>query len=307
MLSILIPVYNRNIAPLINDLSYQLENATIDYEILICDDKSFPKYIKQNGSLADNKHIFFYLNQENAGRSKTRNFLAFKARFPYLLFIDCDANIIDKQFINKYLQEIDKHKDNGSFVINGGTSYRNTPPNQIHFLRWQYGKIREEIPAQKRNLNPYRSFTPFNIICSSSIFKIIQFDESLKNYGNEDTLFGIALKNANIPIFHVDNQLYHDGIDTNTIFLKKIESAINNLIYLYRNKMIDEGFIKENKLLRCYFTCKKLHILFFIKLIYRSFNKFIIRKINSDISLFWLDFYKLGYLTEILTNHEIAN
>ena len=47
------------------------------------------------------------------------------------------------------------------------------------------------------------------MLTTKNLFQICRFDESISSYGFEDTLFGIQLQLANIPLEHVDNELYH--------------------------------------------------------------------------------------------------
>ena len=58
------------------------------------------------------------------------------------------------------------------------------------------------------------------MLIPKKIFLAIKFDESITKYGHEDTLLGIMLEKEKKEIFHINNPLYHNGIENNIIFLQ---------------------------------------------------------------------------------------
>jgi len=298
MLSVLIPVYNHFVKALVHDLHQQLTKEAVPFEIILGDDASDIQYSRTNEELAElQNNIIYFKADQNLGRSKMRNLLASRAQFDYLLFIDCDANIKEHNYISNYLKAIEKYKSSSCFLVNGGVAYRKEKPASDYRLRWRYGIHREQILAEIREKNPYKSFTPFNVLISKSVFSILTFDESITSYGNEDTLFGNELQKKNIPIFHINNALYHDGLEPNQLFLKKTEIAIDNLIKLWQQEKIDATFIRNNRLFATYIYCRKRKILLGgIKFFFLIFSSLLKRLLAKVPSLFWFDVYKLGYL-----------
>ena len=297
MLSVLIPIFNHDVNSLVTALDQQLAQADINYEIILADDCSDnSEYRERNASLAQLGRVQYIQNQENMGRAKIRNLLAKKAQYPYLLFIDCDAMVGNQDYIKKYLDALAKMRPHPAFVINGGIAYRNEKPDNQHLLRWYYGKRREEESAEQRNKRPYHHFTPFNVIISKSVFEEIKFDENLTTYGHEDTLFGYQLQQKQIPYLHIDNPLYHEGLDTNEEYLKKIRLSIDNLIYISENQNINHSFLKENRLLKTYQQCKKMGL---AKLVGRHYERKA-EKMQEHLSqkprMSLIDLYKLSYL-----------
>ena len=98
MLSILIPVYNFNISNLVHALVDQIKDNSIEAEIIIVDDAS-DSQIESNHELQQLPFVTFEQLTQNIGRSKIRNYLASKARYNYLLFIDCDASIYSSHYL----------------------------------------------------------------------------------------------------------------------------------------------------------------------------------------------------------------
>ena len=297
MLSVLIPIYNHDVKTLVTALDSQLAQAGIPYEIILADDCSTDLDIREkNAGLSQLDKVQYIQNQMNMGRAKIRNLLATKAHHPYLLFIDCDAMVGNQDFIKKYVDAIEKMRTQTCCVINGGIAYRNEKPDNQYFLRWYYGKRREEESAEQRNKKPYHHFTPFNVIISKSAFEEIQFDENLTTYGHEDTLFGYQLQQKRIPYLHIDNPLYHEGLDSNEEYLKKIRLSIDNLVYISDNQNINHSFLKENRLLKTYQQCKKLGFAKLVGRLYERKAEKMQQHLSQKPCIHLIDLYKLSYL-----------
>ncbi|MBO4481552.1 MAG: glycosyltransferase family 2 protein [Bacteroidales bacterium] len=307
MLSVLIPVYNHNVIPLVTALLKQLRKSAVPFEIIMLDDASDQQYRFKNAKLDFEPEVTYLQNLFNVGRAKVRNVLATKAHYPYILFMDCDATVAQNDYIANYLEEIDKHKDTPLFVINGGVLYRDKKPKDNRYLRWYYGTHREQKPAVERNLHPYDSFTPFNVVLSREIFSHFEFDENFVTYGNEDTVFGYQLKRENIPCIHIDNGLYHDGLDTNAQYLKKVESAIDNIVSFIATDHPAVVDMKERvRLLQVYARCKKYGLSPLLAKLYPRLGARLKRKIVNAPSLFKLDLYKLLYLSAKLSPAKVV-
>ena len=300
MLSVLIPIYNHDVNNLVTTLDQQLTQSGIPYEIIMADDCSDNlDYCKRNENLSRLASVQYIQNQSNMGRAKIRNRLADAAQYPYLLFIDCDATVQHQDYIKKNLEAIEKMQKEPLFVINGGIAYQAEKPDSKYFLRWYYGKKREEESADKRASLPYHHFTPFNVVITKSLFQCINFDESLTSYGHEDTLFGCQLKEQEIPYLHIDNHLIHNGLDTNEEFLKKIRVSIGNLTKLSEDQNINKHLLEDNKLLKAYRSCSIIGLPFFLKLIFKKYQTRIEQQLCEKPSMFLLDLYKLCYLATI--------
>ncbi len=294
MLSICIATYNYDITKLVTELHRQCCMAEIDFEILIADDCSLPKYDIENQKFASISHISYWCMGKNIGRSAIRNELARRAQFSYLLFLDCDAEIENPHFIKNYIQVVHKH-----CVICGGVNYQKDKPEPNKRLRWKYGVQREIISAEMRNKNG-KGLTTFNMLIDKNLFRTITFNETIRTYGYEDTLLEYTLKKQNYTISHINNTAVHSGLDENTVFLRKIEESLYTLRELVFNKNIDANFLQFIKIYRTYCRCKKYYIspilrfLFYIK---RSSLTHYITQRNAP--LWVLDFYKLGYFCKI--------
>lgn len=262
MLSILLSTYNVVVLPLVHDLLHQARQLNIPFEILIEDDASTDWSVcVANHALLLEPEVAYFQNHVNKGRSKVRNHLAAAANYPYLLFIDGDAGMKNANFISQYVQYLRFHQQlDKPFVVLGGVAYREMTPDPAFRLRWKYGLAREQKTAAIRNIAPYKSFTPFNMLISKSVFDEVSFDEWFTTYGFEDTVFGDQLRRKEITVEHIDNELYHDGIDSNADYLRKVESAMGNLAALYKAGKLPDSFVRESRLLQTYTRCKRVRM-----------------------------------------------
>ena len=119
MLSILIPTYNFDINDLVKGLSDQCKAAAIEYEILCFDDGSKEEFKLCNRELRAYSSVVYKELEENHGRSKIRNLLAASAKYPYLLFMDCDSGIVKENYIADYISNLSPDK-----VLYGGRVYK---------------------------------------------------------------------------------------------------------------------------------------------------------------------------------------
>jgi len=291
-LSILLPIYNFDCRPLVNDLYGQCQAANFPFEIVALDDASSSQFRLLNQSLKSKAaEVKYEYLEQNVGRSRIRNLLAQRAKFDYLLFMDCDSKLVHPNYIETYLQSLNPNQ-----LLYGGRVYQaESPENQKFILHWKFGKQREESSAVKRAKQPYHSFMTNNFVIPKLLFQQIQFDESLQQYGHEDTLFGLELKARNIPILHLDNPLEHIGLEENTVFLNKTNKAIENLAQLHK-----EGKPVSTKLLNAYLKLEKYKLRNVYLLGYRVFWFFIRRNLFSNHpNLFCFDLYKLNGLVGV--------
>ena len=240
--SILIPVYNSSVQRLAEELQKQAAELTPNFQILFIDDCSDLSISYINQKVKGLENVEYEVLTENIGRSAIRNKLFAQASYEKCIVLDGDVSITKTDFIKTYLGVL---KDDN--VVVGGHIYQKNPPKDTSkYLHWLYGSQIESSPAAERQKHPYKSFMTSNFACNKTIFENINFDESIKGYGHEDTLFGERLAQLKTPILHIQNVVRHDGMDTKELFLAKQKEAVENLRVLY-----DAGKITtESKLIR---------------------------------------------------------
>lgn len=288
MLSYLIPVYNTDVRDFVRELSRQIEQSGITGEIVCLDDASDEKYRILNREMLTWKNVKYTELEKNVGRSRIRNLLVKEARYDWFIFADSDLVIVRNDFIQKYAAQT---KDRGTLVY-GGTLYGEKPAEKEKLLHWLYGIYRESLGVDQRNQNKYGTFKTNNFMISRWAFEQIGFDETVKGYGHEDTLFATDASRKGLDMVHIDNPLQHYGVETNVEFLNKQKNAIQNLAILYKQQKVGN----EIRLIRFYQTMKKWKLLWLVKLAYLKKEKTLLNNLMSgNPKLGNLDRLKLGW------------
>jgi glycosyltransferase involved in cell wall biosynthesis len=290
-ISLLIPVFDYDIVALVHSMKSALGQVPEFHEILIGDDGSSVEYREKYRSLEGNG-VRVILSEKNIGRAAIRNRLALEAKGDFLLFIDADAMLpgTAEGYMLKWLA-----MKNVPRVLCGGVLYHDgAPGDPDKLLRWKYGKKKEQRKAAERNKYPHASFSTFNVLIDKLVFSKIRFNEELKQYGHEDTLMGYQLKKAGIEVFHIDNGLIHEGLESNRDFLNKTKLGIENLSKLYDNVTDKKAFSETVRTLRVYNKLKFFRFtLILAKIFIRYRERMEIRLDSSNISLRLFSFYKM--------------
>jgi glycosyltransferase involved in cell wall biosynthesis len=290
MLSILIPTYNQDVTALVSELHRQAMEQYVDFEIIVAEDGS-DKFQDKNKMLEQLLFVKYITFKYNIGRSAIRNKLADEAQYCHLLFIDCDAEVCSPYFIEKYLAFCHE-----SCIVIGGTAYDANETNPAYSLRLTYGRKREARHANERDKN---NFATFNFLISKDIFNQVRFDETIREYGNEDMIFGHALHQLGYEFIQIENPLIHKGLDENTLFLQKTGAATRNLLLMYKTGRYPY-LQHESKLLKTFLLFEKLKLSPVLALIFTAFSSLIKRFLCSKKpSLVLYDLFKLGTICKI--------
>jgi glycosyltransferase involved in cell wall biosynthesis len=291
-ISLLIPVFDYDIAALVHGMKSALGKVPEFLEILIGDDGSSPEYKEKYHSLIGDG-VKLISSDKNIGRAAIRNKLALEAEGDYLLFIDADTMLpgTAEVYIRKWLSMLPVYR-----VLCGGILYHDAAPGDPDkLLRWKFGKWKEQRKASERNKNQHAWFSTFNVLIDKSVFSKIRFNEELKQYGYEDTLLGYQLKKAGIDIHHIDNGLIHEGLETNKEFLNKTKLGIENLSKLYDNITDKKTFSKTVLILKIYQRLRFLRMTRILARIYiRYRDRMEIRLDSGQISLLLFGLYKIS-------------
>lgn len=293
MISICVPIYNIDVTNLISSLSKQIRIDNLPCEIILIDDASSGEF-KQLNEIICAKETYIEL-PKNIGRSKIRNLFLNYAKLENLLFLDCDSKIIETNYLKKYIQFITESPNYN--IAFGGSVYDKKPPKRIKMLRWKYGIKKESQTLATRKQTPNKSFMTNNFLINKKVFEKVKFDERIREYGHEDTLFGYMLCQNNYNITHINNTVLNNNIEDNTEYLQKTEKSINNLISILEYVNNDKELIKSVTLLDFYKKMKSrklINIIYLLFLILKPILKYSFTVGYVNIYLF--DFYKLGIL-----------
>jgi len=293
MLSILIPTYNYNITNLVADLYHQAIGINIDFEIIIMEDGS-TLHLEENKVMDEFEFCRHIVLNENIGRSAVRNKLADEALYDHLLFIDCDAEVCSENFIEKYRTYCKEE-----CVVIGGTVYDPKENDRRYSLRLAYGRQREARSAMERSKeDTYHNFATFNFLISKTLFNQVRFDESIRGYGHEDTLFGHQLHELGCKFIQIENPLIHKGLDDNPTFLRKTEEGARNLYRLYKTGRYP-FLVDESKLLNTFVRIYKTGLTRLLSTLFQVIKPYMQYKLSGSVpSLRLYDVYKLLLLCE---------
>jgi len=284
-LSILIPCYNWDIYQFIKDLHHlcQKTKELTDFEIICLEDGS--SIFFSNNKISKLKKLEYQVIKHNIGRSAIRNLLAKKAKYSWLLFIDCDSKIETPKFIKNYIDQI-QLKEAENTVYYGETIYENTKSKKEITLHKKYGF---SIESKRKS----HVFSSHHFLIHKLNFEKNKFDEKIKSYGYEDVLFQIQSK---LSFKHIHNPLYHTGLKNTNDFIKDCESGLKN-ISQYAS---DKDVIDKIKILQYWKIISSIHLDRVIVILFKLFKRVIIKNLHSsNPSLYLFQFYKLAFFCQL--------
>ncbi|MGI9651043.1 glycosyltransferase family 2 protein [Chryseobacterium sp. RLHN22] len=287
-ISVCIPIYNFDVRELVDDLKKEIKNQSIDAEIVLIDDASEENFRQINNEL-QNKVEQFVLLEKNIGRSRIRNLFLNYTKGDFLLFLDCDVKIDDKNFLANYLKEIDQNR--GVEVLYGNFKI---DPAHSETLRNRYS-IEKEIFSVERS-SDFALLKTVNFIIKRNVLEKFPFNEVLLNYGYEDFVFAKTLEFSKVKFSAIQNPVIHFDDASNEVFLNKTKTAIDSLCLLLQ-KSDNEKFIKDIKVYRVAKKIKNIKMKSTFLFLYSLLEKKIVMNLLSkNPNLKYLDLYKLGLL-----------
>lgn len=285
MISVCIPVFNRDITGLVNELKTQSDRLSVPVEILVMDDASTDRVmaVRNETAVKELGGVWIPL-QENIGRMKIRKELAEKAIYPFLLFLDNDGWPVTGDFLSTYLVALAPHR-----VLCGGRSYREALPAPNYQLHWKYGKEREAT-----RISP--PFLTANVCVPQTLLLNMPELYLPQQYGHEDTWMQAWLQANNTEVEFLNNPVYHDGLKPFEQFMTDQREAVENLLYIYKEDIYLSFFLQQSALLRLFSYCRKTGAVHLLSALFPRMKKNLEARLQKpDPSLRWLDLYKLLY------------
>ena len=300
MISVCIPIHNYNVLPLSESIISQAKCSNCDVELVCIDDGSAQYYVEHNRPVEGMGQ--YIVLEHNVGRAAVRNLFLKYANGSHLIFLDDDC-IVPERFIERYRAAA---ADNPAVVV-GGRLYDDRFDDREHRLRYKYGTNVECRNATERSRDPHRSFMSNNFMIRRDVLQSVLFDDRLKGYGHEDTLFGFRLWQQNIPILHIDNPVTNGDVEDNALFLSKTEEAVRSLAQIYTMTGSDKDFCHSVRLLRIHSIAEPVDwlLLAAFKCSRRILRNALANGKCTSLPLF--NFYKLGLLIECLTHGAPAS
>ncbi len=292
MLSILIPIYNYNVLPLVNQLSEQCILSGINFEILCQDDASNSIFNVENEKINNIANCSFVALEKNVAHRANRNLLAKKAKYENLLFLDGDSNIINSNYINNYCEYLGDYD-----AIYGGRVHPKECPSENQKLRWLYGIKVEDKKAIDRNKSIYASLLFNNTVITKALFNKTGFDAEMKLYGHDDTQLSYKFKTQNATVLHIDNPIEHADIDNNELFYNKTKESVKNVKIMHDTQQLDYNYLK---ILKLYHFLKSSFLYVPIGILYSAFSGVLKNKlIGNKPSILAFNIFRVGYLCSL--------
>lgn len=298
MLSILIPTFQFHVTPLVEELAQQCRKCAIDFEILVVNDGGKNIELQAKNKIIETiENCLYFEKESNDGLSFCRNYLIQKAKYPNLLMLDDDMFPEHENYIQNYVPYL-----NQSIEVVCGGMYIQKNDIQKNDLRYLYGKAVESQSAKIRNQNPYQCVYFSNTLVKKQIFDKLGFDEEIKTYGYEDLLLVSQLRIKKVMVLHIDNALLHQCHDTSEIYLKKTQTATNNLAQLYVSQKLSAN---DARLIHAFETLEKYHLTKIYQWFFQTFRHKIRQNLlGSNPDLFQFNLYKLGIFMEEIKAHK---
>ncbi|MAW94134.1 MULTISPECIES: glycosyltransferase [unclassified Leeuwenhoekiella] len=236
MIAILIPVFNYPVRDLVLRIREMAKLAQVDYEILITDDASTNREIlEQNAFLDQLDDCSYFKFENNIGRTASAQFLASKAQYENLLFLDADVLPANTNFLELFLENLEK-----ASVVFGGISYPKEKPEPEKQLRFVYGHKRESRSLALRKKQPYRSITLAAVAIKKDLFFKVDMPQT-NSYGL-DIYFSYRLKQLKVDVLHIENPVVHLGIESNSEFLSKTREGLDTMYTLEKNRFVSKTY-----------------------------------------------------------------
>lgn len=272
---------------MLKEIHNQMLLLEIKTEVIVIDDGS-TNHQNLNESSCKKMGLSYYMNRKNIGRVATRQKLAKESKFEHLLFIDADMIPKTKSFLKKYEECLFLSEN----IVFGGYAY-DPNGNRNHLLRYNYGIQREEKKANIRSRSPYKHIYSGNVLIEKELF-LKTNHESNNRYGL-DCVFSANLKKLGRRPLHIDNETFHNGIESNLEFINKTKEGVKTMFWLYQHNQITH---RDNKLIRVFKLIEKWRLMVLFKWI----GKIIIVPvekllIKNKAPMIFIDFYRLYHFS----------
>lgn len=246
--SIIIPVYNREVAVL-RAVDSVLSQSFTDFELLLVDDFSSDNSLSVLSSLSDPRIVVLPL-PENKGPAGARNQAIKHARGRYICFLDSDDEY-EPEFLQEAFNKMQSSSENVGFIWTGVLFKSSSDQEKVKELAaWVPGRFDD---GYKSFLHSLHIGTNSGITIKREVFEAVSlFDESLR--AAEDTDFFLRASQR-FQFDHIDKPLikiYRDNSDRLSKNYRKIWDAYKIIIPKHINE------IRKSKTLRLKYNYKMM-------------------------------------------------
>jgi hypothetical protein len=157
----------------------------------------------------------------------------------------------------------------------------------------------KKLMLKNEILKPYQVIISANFLIKKIVFNEINSKINRKSYGL-DNYFAALLKQNEMKVLHINNEVLHFGLENSQTYLNKVEECIVTLLWLYNDKKMIKH---NNKLLSVFIKVKRFKLNYLMSFLYHIFNSSIKKNLlSSTPNLFLLQLYKILYISRIDLN-----
>ncbi len=224
-LSVLVPYYHDDPAELLASLCSQVETG-LNAEILLYDDGTANAQINtrlQALAKQRNAPVKLMFAANNKGRSAARNALQKAARGDWILFLDADMMPEDAQFLQRYLDIIEK--DTADVVFGGFTMPKQASRDTE--LHRAFSQSSDCLSAQQRMIKGPQYVCSSNLAARRDILTAQPFDTEFTGWGWEDSEWAARIAKS-YRLLHIDNPALHLGLESTDTLLRRFRDSASN-------------------------------------------------------------------------------
>lgn len=209
-LSILIPNRNYDCLKLVSTLQKQSEHfpGGLEYDITVVDDGSDGSNLYDPYTQLKGIQIEKCLKARN--RSAMRNRLATFGRYEWMLMVNSNVQVRDQSFLEHLLYDI-------------------TEPDTILCALCKADADTSNLRCLDERETRVGRFRNTCYLTHRKVWKEVQYDEGIENYGMEDVLLGAELKGKGYKIKYVDATVWYDASTSNEQYVQQVEESMRTL------------------------------------------------------------------------------
>jgi glycosyltransferase involved in cell wall biosynthesis len=221
-LSVLIPFFRDDATALLSALDAQGQSFAI--EILFYDDGSRETDLTarmEHAVKTSKAAVAVMTNQENNGRSATRNALFEAARADWVLFLDADMRPARETFLQSYLSLIEAQTGD---ILFGGFEVEDRAEDADRNLHRALSEVSDCLTLDERQAAGPQYVASSNLCVRRDVLLKEPFDSGFSGWGWEDSEWA-ARVSKRFTLLHVDNPAIHLGLETTETLLRRFATS----------------------------------------------------------------------------------
>ncbi len=227
VLSVLVPFYKDDPAPLLQALLAQSQGLAI--EIWLYDDGTQDPAITARLTEiihASSQEVTLVIAAQNQGRSAGRNQLQSQARAEWVLFLDADMRPVSPHFLTDYLDLINTDIADiifGGFIV---PQQAETVDQELHRA---FSEVSDCLTLSERQAAGPQYVASSNLCVKTSVMMAEGFDPEFTGWGWEDSEWA-ARVSQKFTLLHAEIPALHLGLEDTDTLLRRFKDSAQNYV-----------------------------------------------------------------------------